>query len=269
MASKKSRIGCLGTIIIIVVLLAAIGAFFDFLEKRSEQKKLKEQARIAEQKAKEAAERRARLRREAIEYFKNNRSSILTQIHDQYQKGKYQEAVSIAKKYLASNDPQLRALYEKSKAVVDQIRREKREKEILAQLKRIPAREYEKNKNLYAELISLRPENARYKQKHAYYSRKLKEQQEKERLARERQKRIKSQFSAWNGAHRNLEKVIKKLMNDPDSYKHVETVYWDMGDYLIVQTTFRGKNAFGGIVTNSVKAKVDLDGNVLQILKQR
>jgi len=57
-------------------------------------------------------------------------------------------------------------------------------------------------------------------------------------------------------------------MNDPDSYDHVETVYWDKGDHLIVRTTFRGKNAFGGIVRNSTRAKVDLDGNVIAILEQ-
>ncbi len=54
-------------------------------------------------------------------------------------------------------------------------------------------------------------------------------------------------------------------MNDPDSYDHVETVYWDMGDYLVVRTTYRGKNAFGGVVVNWVKAKVNLDGNIIEI----
>lgn len=57
-------------------------------------------------------------------------------------------------------------------------------------------------------------------------------------------------------------------MNDPDSYEHDETVYWDMGDHLVVKTTYRGKNAFGGVVRNFVKAKVSLDGDILQILDQ-
>lgn len=83
-----------------------------------------------------------------------------------------------------------------------------------------------------------------------------------------REERIKRGFSAWDGSHRGLERVIKKTMNDPDSYKHVETVYWDKGDYLIVKTTFRGKNAFGGVVKNWVKAKADLDGNIIQIISQ-
>lgn len=58
-------------------------------------------------------------------------------------------------------------------------------------------------------------------------------------------------------------------MNDPDSYKHVDTTYSDQGDHLVVLTSFRGKNAFGGVVKNYVKAKVSLDGEILKILENR
>jgi len=83
-----------------------------------------------------------------------------------------------------------------------------------------------------------------------------------------RTEKISAGFSAWDGSHIALERLIKKTMNDPDSYEHEETVYWDQGDDLIVKTTFRGKNGFGGVVKNWVKAKVDLNGNVLQVLEQ-
>ena len=76
------------------------------------------------------------------------------------------------------------------------------------------------------------------------------------------------QFSSWDGSHPGLLQRIKNSMNDPDSYDHVKTIYWDKVDHLIVQTTFRGKNAFGGIVLHSVKAEVDLSGNVLKILSK-
>jgi hypothetical protein len=84
----------------------------------------------------------------------------------------------------------------------------------------------------------------------------------------ERQLEVEKQFSAWDGSHPALTKMIKDAMNDPDSYDHVETVFWDMKDYLVVLTTYRGKNAFGGVVKNFVKAKVDLNGNVLEIIEQ-
>lgn len=83
-----------------------------------------------------------------------------------------------------------------------------------------------------------------------------------------RKERIESGFSAWDGSHRGLTKIIKASMNDPNSYEHAETVWWDKGDHIIVKTTFRGKNAFGGVVPNWVKAKCDLDGNVIEVIEQ-
>ena len=83
-----------------------------------------------------------------------------------------------------------------------------------------------------------------------------------------RQKKIESCFSAWDGSHTNLTRIIKKSMNDPKSYNHDKTVYWDKGDHLIVKTTFRGKNAFGGVVVNWISAKSDLDGNITEIIAQ-
>ena len=83
-----------------------------------------------------------------------------------------------------------------------------------------------------------------------------------------REDRITRQFSAWDGSHRGLTQTIKDAMDDPNSYEHVETVYGDQGDYLVVRTTFRGKNAFGGVVKNWIKATVDLDGNVIAIIDQ-
>ena len=80
---------------------------------------------------------------------------------------------------------------------------------------------------------------------------------------------IESQFSPWDGSHDELENFIKTKMNDPDSYEHVETGRWghrSANDYYLVRTTFRGKNAFGGMIINSVTAKVrKSDGAILEI----
>lgn len=83
-----------------------------------------------------------------------------------------------------------------------------------------------------------------------------------------RKEQIEKNFSAWDGSHRGLTEIVKKSMNDPNSYEHEETVYWDKGDHLVVKTTFRGKNAFGGVVKNWVMAKVDLNGNVIEVISQ-
>ena len=49
-----------------------------------------------------------------------------------------------------------------------------------------------------------------------------------------------------------------------------ETDNWIGKELEIFPTTteFRGKNAFGGVVKNSVIAKVDLNGNVMEVLAQ-
>lgn len=94
----------------------------------------------------------------------------------------------------------------------------------------------------------------------------IKAQEEKQLALQQRKQQIESQFSAWNGSHRKLERLIKDYMNDPDSYKHDSTTYIEKDDHLIIETTYRGKNAFGGMVRDSVTAKVNLDGVVLEIL---
>lgn len=81
----------------------------------------------------------------------------------------------------------------------------------------------------------------------------------------QRLERIKKQFSSWDGSHIKLTQVVKDLMNDPKSFEHKETRYIDQGDTLQVLMVFRGKNVFGGVVENYVRATVDLDGNVLEI----
>ena len=83
-----------------------------------------------------------------------------------------------------------------------------------------------------------------------------------------RKELVEKHFSSWDGSHIGLTALIKKTMNDPSSYEHVETTYSDNASYLIVKTTFRGKNAFGGTVTNWIRAKVDLSGNITEVISQ-
>lgn len=95
----------------------------------------------------------------------------------------------------------------------------------------------------------------------------LTEEEKKAIKEKERLEKIEDQFSLWDGSHKNLKKYIKDNMNDPDSFEHVKTVYWDMNDHLVVLMEFRGSNAFGGIVKNSVKAKINIEnGEVIEIL---
>lgn len=81
---------------------------------------------------------------------------------------------------------------------------------------------------------------------------------------------FKDNFSGWDGSYRPLEKLIKASMNDDSSYKHVETVYHlilNKDPHAIVKTTFRGTNAYGSVVKESVSARVDVTtGEVVSVL---
>ena len=74
------------------------------------------------------------------------------------------------------------------------------------------------------------------------------------------------QFSKWDGSNSYLVKALKEAMNDPDSFKHDET-RWEYGSgykYISVYMKYRGKNAYGAYVRGAIKAKIDINGNILE-----
>ncbi|MEQ8409097.1 MAG: zinc ribbon domain-containing protein [Gammaproteobacteria bacterium] len=86
--------------------------------------------------------------------------------------------------------------------------------------------------------------------------------------AQRRTDQIESQFSPFNGSHRNLVNIVKTSMNDPDSFEHVETGYVDAGDNIRIQMVYRGRNAFGGTVTERITVLANLNGDILEIIGQ-
>lgn len=80
-----------------------------------------------------------------------------------------------------------------------------------------------------------------------------------------RQERVEKAFSAWDGAHRNLERYITERLKDPDSYEHIETRYVDQGEHVVVYTKYRAKNSFGGYVIQEAGAKAKLDGTLISV----
>lgn len=88
-----------------------------------------------------------------------------------------------------------------------------------------------------------------------------------DKLKKDRKKLVESQLSSLDGSHPGLTKLIKENMNDPDSYEHVETRYRDEGESIFIVTKFRGKNAFGGKVLNTISARVDFNGNVIEVVE--
>ena len=73
-------------------------------------------------------------------------------------------------------------------------------------------------------------------------------------------------LSSYDGSNRELVRIVKENMNDPDSFEHAETLYKLFKDYAVVVMKYRGKNDFGALVLGSVTAKVNIeDGSVISI----
>lgn len=82
-----------------------------------------------------------------------------------------------------------------------------------------------------------------------------------------RQKKIDDGFSPWDGSHRKLTALVKQNMNDPKSFEYVDGKYWDMDSVIVVNMRYRGNNAFGGKVMESIRATCSIDGDVIEIIK--
>ena len=80
---------------------------------------------------------------------------------------------------------------------------------------------------------------------------------------------FKLQFSIWNGSHGKTVEYVKERMHNPKSFEHVETLYTDYADkgFRVIQMKYRGTNLYNAIVTNSIWVKVDLHGNVIEVMK--
>lgn len=79
---------------------------------------------------------------------------------------------------------------------------------------------------------------------------------------------IAQQFNPMDGGHYRLERLIKQNLNDPDSYQHDQTRYTIGDESLTVYTSYRARNAFGGMVREEVVARVDMQGNVIEIVSE-
>ena len=69
----------------------------------------------------------------------------------------------------------------------------------------------------------------------------------------------------FDGQHRKLEREIKQMMNDPESYEHIETNWNDKNSYILIETTVRGHNPYGAQIVKTYRAKATIDGEILEI----
>jgi len=212
--------------------------------------------------------------------FKQNRNAILSKGKQLITKKNYDKALNNLEKYKHINDKELQGLIKeaKEKKLVRQIKgvpssdlnqlrniyqelaqikpnnkkyskklkfyqtkiNKKKEKELLARVKRVPSHHLKKNRDLYQRLAHLNPNNKKYKEKTKYYQAKINWFGESP---------VKS---AWDGSYRPVKTYLGIVMHDPDSLDVVgcTDVFYNKNGWL-VGCIYRGNNAFGAKIKNS------------------
>lgn len=73
--------------------------------------------------------------------------------------------------------------------------------------------------------------------------------------------------NSLDGCQLDMKQEVKKLMNDPDSFKCIETnVIKRKDDYVLIMQ-YTGKNQLGGTVKNVAKAEYDSDGKFVKFIE--
>lgn len=216
--------------------------------------------------ARQQAAAQAEAQQRKAEQFAANREAILAAANSSLTTGKFEEAIAQLSQYASVKDDQLQQTLATAKAGIELQTKKATEAGLLKEAK--ATEDDARLAEIYSKLATLFPDNKKYSQQRALHVKAVEDAKAKAAAEAARQKLIEQQFSAWDGSHINLERAIKKSMNDPDSYEHDETKYWDRGDHLVVLTQFRGRNGFGGMVRNTVKAKVDMAGNIIEVMDQ-
>lgn len=84
-----------------------------------------------------------------------------------------------------------------------------------------------------------------------------------------RKRQVKEQFSSWDGSNKALTKYVRQSLTNPQSFEHVRTTFEDRVIHLIVTMTYKSRNGAGTVVTNTIVAKVDLNGKVVEVVSRR
>ena len=201
------------------------------------------QAAEAAQQA-EMQKRVADVQQQRRDTFAKDKPVILGKVQALVTEGKAAEALAMANQYIAAGvtDTELSQAAQTANLAI--MRAE------LANEKTLPAA---RRVEIFQALLKAEPGAS------AQYAAKLKSAQAevaaevaaaaKLKARQEFEAAIRSQFSGWDGSHRGVEEAIKARMNNPKSYEHVQTRFAIQDGFATVITSFRGTNAFGGVVT--------------------
>jgi hypothetical protein len=109
------------------------------------------------------------------------RAAVITRVQKLIDQGNYQRAIDVADMYLA--DSELHHLWE-LRVLADQKLEANREQELLEELASIPGWQYKLNRDKYAQLVAINPDEPKYHKKLQYYQEKYVEREKKRSRAK-------------------------------------------------------------------------------------
>lgn len=217
------------------------------------------QAKQAAAQEQQAAQRATDARRALTDEYADGKNQILARIEVLQGADELSEAKQLVDKYAAvTKDPDLARLKRRNELLL--MKRELSDEKALS---------LDRRAAIYQALIREMPGSlALYQDKLKEVNAALEARRQVQAAAAKKaaaEERIRSQFSGWDGSHRNVEREVKARMKNPRSYEHVETRYQVGQDVIVITTLYRGTNGFGAVVTSRAIATVDMDGNVLTL----
>ena len=78
---------------------------------------------------------------------------------------------------------------------------------------------------------------------------------------------IDRQFSSENGAHIELEKLIKQYLPNPDSYEHIDSRYTRIEDQLTVFTDYSSVRENNERIVSDSIVIYHLNGRIINLMK--
>ncbi len=73
-------------------------------------------------------------------------------------------------------------------------------------------------------------------------------------------------FNGSKAINIRLTELIKRDLNDPQSFKKLNLSYVDKDSIIVVTEEFTAKNAFGGRLRKEVTIAIDTTGNIIKII---
>jgi len=185
-----------------------------------------------------------------VEYFNASKKQIMTKMKYYLESKKFQELDNILERYKNVVDSDLEEFKKRVKDKKFETKDERADK-ILAELKQIPASQFQLNYIKYKQLVEIYPNNKKYIDKMKYYEN-IKINTEAKEAAEKIFYGIKPTQSGWDGSYTAVKRHLKTTMHNPDSleFKGCTEVFKQKEGWL-VGCQFRGTNGFGAMVLNS------------------